>query len=141
MKRIQVLVLAIMIGALAVFGGCNSDTGEICSLEKAYEQGLLDQEAMQSIADYWNSNTVCPEELSSKTEKKIKKAYLQWIDPPAKPDIDKVHIIGYYGNYNEYIVVRMTDDYRAVDVMVYPEYKFGDVIFYDYFGFFRVWTE
>lgn len=64
MKRIQLLMLAIMIGALAVFGGCNSDTGEICSLEKAYEQGLLDQEAMQSIADYWNSNTICPEELS-----------------------------------------------------------------------------
>ena len=68
-------------------------------------------------------------------ENKIKKTYLA--GKKIKKDfpfatIKRISITGYYGIYNDCIIVGVTDDYYRYDYVVEPEYIIGEVLIRNY---------
>ncbi len=93
-------------------------TGTLFDMSMAYEEGLLDENDLKSIAcfcyDFYNEKNpykgayVQPEEkLSKETRGELKKAYLWQIAKQPKGDLDYVNIYKYFGTYKGYIVVGM----------------------------------
>ena len=120
--------------------GCNKNLGKIYRLEDAYNLNLITQDDLKSIAYYFNKledtdfvpKPKNPESIDKKTERLIKKTYLRDILKKPKLSIKKVHIYGYYGTYNGYIALRITDSYNCYDYNIHEEYIIGGVSFYHF---------
>lgn len=138
MKRL-VGILMIFIFSITLVG-CNKNLGKIYRLEDAYNLNLITQDDLKSIAYYFNKledtdfvpKPKNPESIDKKTERLIKKTYLRDILKKPKLSIKKVHIYGYYGTYNGYIALRITDSYNCYDYNIHEEYIIGGVSFYHF---------
>ncbi len=138
MKKIIVLFMMLILSVTLV--GCNKNLGKIYRLEDAYNLNLITQDDLKSIAYYFNKledtdfvpKPKNPESIDKKTERLIKKTYLRDILKKPKLSIKKVHIYGYYGTYNGYIALRITDSYNCYDYNIHEEYIIGGVSFYHF---------
>lgn len=143
--------------------GCERKHGEFYTLQEAYENGILTQEDLISIAYYYHSNispeTVNgdlmgegyqpiekePKVLSEKTERSIKKTMIsdlknQNFSQPLK--LKNIVISGYYGTYKDYIAVNLAYSSDGVNTaldLALNEYEVGGVKFSNraYTVFFR----
>ena len=121
--------------------------GTILRLDKAYEEGLISTEHLQSIAYYYNfwlqddSDFVPipkdPEELSEETIIKIRKTYYYIRDGYNKGALLSYVSVGdYYGTYDGYAVVDISGGGCTSPIGGYPltyeEYEIGGVVFYWY---------
>lgn len=90
-------------------------------MSKAYEEGLLDENDLKSIACFcydrngkenpYSGTYVQPEQKLSKDQRgELKKAYLLQISKQPKADLEYVDIYKYFGTYNGCIVVGMDSD-------------------------------
>ena len=138
MKKTIVLFMMLILSVTLV--GCNKNLGKIYRLEDAYNLNLITQDDLKSIAYYFNKledtdfvpKPKNPESIDKKTERLIKKTYLRDILKKPKLSIKKVHIYGYYGTYNGYIALRITDSYNCYDYNIHEEYIIGGVSFYHF---------
>ena len=138
MKKIIVLFMMLLLSVTLV--GCNKNLGKLYTLEDAYNLNLITQDDLKSIAYYFNKledtdfvpKPKNPESIDKKTERLIKKTYLRDILKKPKLSIKKVHIYGYYGTYNGYIALRITDSYNCYDYNIHEEYIIGGVSFYHF---------
>lgn len=141
-KMIVLGVVLVMVIALVACGPENK--GSFYSLREAYDNGWLTQEDLKSLAYYYNGGSndesfvpkpKTPEFLSKEIENKIRKTYLS--EKKIKKDfpfatIKRISITGYYGIYNDCIIVGVTDDYYRYDYVVEPEYIIGEVLIRNY---------
>lgn len=113
---------------IGLFSACNPPKkhGEFYTLQEAYDQELLTQEDLKSIAYYHNgasedesfeSIPKTPEILSKKTEKAIKetRAYnlrTRSSNPISKAKAKDVTILSYHGTYNNCVALMMDDVYH-----------------------------
>ena len=79
MKK-SALLLCVLMSVISLGGmlcGCNKDEGKLYTLEQAYEQGWLNVEDLQQIADCWNGKTAVQnlDVLSEKSKESIKNAF------------------------------------------------------------------
>lgn len=125
MKRIVCLgVVIIMIFSMAA---CTpKQRGTFYTLQEAFDQGMLTQDDLRSIAYYQNGGSEdedfepklkTPESLSEKTEKAIKetRAYdlrNQDTKPIKEAKAKDITILKYYGTYNNCIALMMNDIYH-----------------------------
>ena len=138
MKKTIVLFMLLILSVTLV--GCNKNLGKLYTLEDAYNLNLITQDDLKSIAYYFNKledtdfvpKPKNPESIDKKTERLIKKTYLRDILKKPKLSIKKVHIYGYYGTYNGYIALRITDSYNCYDYNIHEEYIIGGVSFYHF---------
>ena len=111
-------------------------TGRLHNMSKAYEEGLLDENDLKSIACFcydrngeenpYSGMYVQPEEKLSKEKRaELKQAYLNQIDRQPNADLEYVDIYKYFGTYNGHIVVGM-DGYRCWSGYV-PDTEIGGV--------------
>lgn len=120
------------------------DEGSLCSIETAYENGWLTQENVRDIAYYYHAmaneyydegytaNPKVPNTLDAETEQKIKITYLYSVIKNPSLSIKNIYIGDYYGTYGDCIAVGIDDSYLAVDLIFYPEYEIGGVIFHQF---------
>ena len=140
-----VLLSAIM--AFIVFGlvSCadNAETkdrfGKFYTLQEAYNRELLTDSDLIKIAGYYQGDVLGNKKdllpinlLHEKTRNQIVKCYLLNIINDSNVSNEYVNIYAYYGTYNGAIAVGITDIYNVYDKLIIPEYKVGDVIFYNY---------
>ena len=96
-------------------------SGSLYDMSKAYEEGLLDENDLKSIACFcydrngkenpYSGTYVQPEQKLSKDQRgELKKAYLLQISKQPKADLEYVDIYKYFGTYNGCIVVGMDSD-------------------------------
>ena len=96
--------------------------GSLYDIGRAYEQGLLDENDLKSIACFcydragnenpYSGAYVQPEEkLSREQRAEIKQAYLNVIVKNQNADMEYVDIYKYFGTYNGNIVVGIVSDY------------------------------
>ena len=144
MKNMRnILIFCLVLLSLSVLSGCkkNDNVGDFYNLITAYEEGLITKEDLKSIACYYNGKEVDgfnpkpmnPEKIDKRSQKLIKKMYLEKILDGKKTNINKVQIYNYYGNYNGNIALTISDDYYAYDYVCYDEYIIDDIIFYNYY--------
>lgn len=109
------------------------------SLQDAYRYNLLTKENLMSIACRYYDNYgyeenpyagkyTSTEELSESTATEIKQAYLEQIDL-SEGDIDRVHIMWYFGNYNGNIAISIRSEYILIDPIIEEEYYLDGVLF------------
>ncbi|MDE6585752.1 MAG: hypothetical protein K2K80_03630 [Clostridia bacterium] len=95
--------------------------GRLYDMGKAYEEGLLDENDLKSIACFcydrygeenpYSGTYVQPaEKLSKENRLELKQAYRNQIDKSPNADLEYVDIYKYFGTYNGYIVVGMDSD-------------------------------
>lgn len=139
MKRVFILFMAFIFGVTLV--GCKTENvGRIHSLKEAYELKLLSKEDLESIAYYYNQldnnefipKPKNPESISKTNQKLIKKAYLNDVLEEPNKSIKKVYIYDYYGTYNNYIVIGVTDSYYCYDYLIEDEYILDGISFYKF---------
>lgn len=141
-------IIGLMMGMLLLFllVACNTSKedgmGNFYSLKEAYDKGILTQNDLKNIAYYLNDNSdddtfipnpLSPVYLSVEVEKSIKLTAvyeLRTRDENSKPEatIEDITILGYYGTYNDYIVVRLSDSFSDYPDVVY-EIVIDDVTF------------
>ena len=71
-------------------------------LNEAYNQGLLTQEDLQSIADIHHSGELSLEGLDEETELRIRQDYVMLIT-----SIEEIYIKSYYGTYNGWVAYKV----------------------------------
>lgn len=118
--------LVILIMLIAMLAACApKQRGTFYTLQEAYDQGLLTQDDLKSIAYYQNEGSddesftpipKNPEVLSAKTEKAIRetKAYYfrnQSPYPIKEAKSKDIRILKYYGTYNNLVAVMFDDAY------------------------------
>ena len=139
-KILTILALGVMvIMTLGLFAGCGNFAGNFYSLQEAFDNEWLTHEDLQSLSYYYSFKVVDggsnkdedfvpkpkdPELIDRSTEKAIKQSYLT--ENKIKKDfpfasIDRIHV-EYFGTYNGYIAVIVSDDYYGYD------YLFEDTI-------------
>ena len=131
------------------FGGCNKTikiTGTFYTMEKAYENGWLNEDDLKSIAcEAYDCNANYPdnpysgmftstEKLTKKLETEIKQAYLEEIAKVRDGDRDRVKISHYYGTYNNNVVITISSSYIFEDHFIESEAEVGGVVFKDYWA-------
>ncbi|MBQ1942860.1 MAG: hypothetical protein II368_04340, partial [Clostridia bacterium] len=139
-----------------------SPQGEICSLEEAYEKGLLTTAQLTEIAYLWNGarntdgdyqairETIKPENLCAEKTEKAKSAYakmktevLQEINNTYYPETPiviteaDVQVGGYYGTWGDCAVVFMFIEMANPDIVfiedpIFRTLTIGGVEFVDY---------
>ncbi len=133
----------VIVMMLAMTACAPKQRGEFCTLQEAYDQGLLTQDDLKNIAYYQNGGSddenfepmpKTPESLSDKTEKAIKetRAYdlrNQDTNPIKKAKAKDVTILKYYGTYNNCVAVMITDYYHSYDLMEW-DIEIEDVLFH-----------
>ena len=160
-KMMAFVAVCVPLIATALVAGCGPEQqyaesiGTMCSLEEAYERGLMTQEDILSIAYYYNQGTdgneelmgenyapkpMVPETLDEERVNQIKRTYLNEVIAMPEGTFEHVIIRAYYGTYDESVVILITDDYHGYDYVFEPEHEIGGVWFYDYVGAcLRVW--
>lgn len=132
MKKVVMVGVIVMV-CIGLFSACTpKKSGEFYTLQEAYDQGLLTQDDLKSIAYYHNGESEdesfvpmpkTPEVLSNKTEKAIKetRAYnlrTQNPNPIKKAEAKDITILKYYGTYNNCVALIMDDihhDYSSAE--------------------------
>ncbi|MDE6441858.1 MAG: hypothetical protein K2L12_03780 [Clostridia bacterium] len=106
---------------------------QILSLEDAYENDLLSEENLKSIADYYNNPDTRPNDLSEDTRETINTAFCKQF---GITDYDKAGVPStYFGTYSGCTVVQISttcDSEFGGDPICYTEYTIGGVTFYRY---------
>lgn len=148
----KIIALGVMIIMAVSLTACENTKGSFYSLQEAYEQNWLTQENLKNLAYYYNGEsddenfvptTKNPESLSTDVENKIKKTHLTGIkkDYPTAT-VSGIHIVEYYGIYNDCVAVYIKDDYRVIDILVEPEYIVGGILFRNFSSpGLRIWRE
>lgn len=106
-KLVSILISLVCIICIALsFTGCVSK-GKFYSLEQAYDNGFLTIEDLQSIAEIYNGEAVCTQELDGKTEKAIKSSIVDILknEGETKAQIEDTEIVKFYGKYSDCFVV------------------------------------
>lgn len=90
-------------------------TGRLFGIKPAYENGLIDENDLNSIACSVNEGDSCIEnlyngKLSKDTKNELKQAYLTQIYDESGDLLDGIKIHKYYGTYSGHMVVSMTGD-------------------------------
>jgi hypothetical protein len=131
LKKLICLGIAIMmLFSLAACETKEKITGTFFSLQEAYDQGFLTVEDLKSIAYYQNLSYYQyigsddekytpipknPDVLSTETEKAIKETQADilrnGILPEKTAKEEDITILKYYGTYNTYVAVMITDAY------------------------------
>lgn len=110
------------------------EAGEFYTLQEAYGNGWLSKGDLRNIAYYYNnSNIDYPTGLEDGLENAIKQSYcfdLQKSIPNA--EIAGVHINKFYGIYDNFVAVTMSNDYVSLDLIIEKEYEIGGIKFYNY---------
>ena len=170
MKKCKKLLACVAAGlplvAAVLVAGCTPEQqyaesiGTMCSLEEAYERGLMTQDDILSIAYYYNQGTdgneelmgenyvpnpIVPETLDEERVYQIKRTYLNDILQKPNESFEHVTIFRFYGIYRDCFVVSIgyvpQDSDIFADVLVIPDYPIGNVIFrYQPFNI-KVWCE
>lgn len=142
MKK-SALLLCVLMSVISLGGmlcGCNKDEGKLYTLEQAYEQGWLNVEDLQQIADCWNGKTAVQnlDVLSEKSKESIKNAFKKKFNSQKKyPNIttDEVKITDYYGAFGDCIVISVVVNSNKILFDYYFEDKeIGGIFFEDYCG-------
>ena len=142
LKRFGIFFAAILllVAGLSCFAGCDpAPSGTIYSLREAYEDGLLTEGDLMSIAYYSNNGVPYPEELDDRIDQSIREtvAYKYRSDrehPNPDATVDALSISQYYGEYHGYYAVLLDYD-RAVfgqvpEVVVDIWFEIGGVLFH-----------
>ena len=135
-----------------VFGNnstTNNGLGVFYTLKDAYSKGLLKDNDLIEIADFYQENESMDRKMSNsvnlldeETKKEIKNSYLFYILKDDAISDKYVNIYAYYGAYNGTIAIGVTDNYNVYDKIIIPEYKVGNVIFYNYAeSDIRIWVK
>ncbi|MDR1697619.1 MAG: hypothetical protein LBR37_01710 [Erysipelotrichaceae bacterium] len=117
----------------------------VYALEVAYNNGLLTKLELQSISYYYHDGNIeedyrpipkDPLSLDDQTIKDIKWTYAKGLKNIPGGYIgdylERVTIMDYFGTYNDYIVVKMTNNYWVIDIMS-EDYYIDGVLFKDYY--------
>jgi hypothetical protein len=90
-------------------------TGTFYTLQEAYDEGFLTQQDLQSIAYYQNGEFDNPTVLSAETEKAIKETRADILrdlpNPVKSAKAEDVSILKYYGKYECFAAIMITDAY------------------------------
>lgn len=137
-RKIATLFLIVMIlcSSLVLVAGCSSEK-QFYTLQQAYDNGLLTQEDLLSIAYYHHGGTEGNEDLfhadyvpQPKDTKYLnvieqnilKQTYLsEFLSSAKNATKDGVFIQQYYGVYNGYAALIMADDYSGTIGVIYYE--------------------
>lgn len=138
MKKILIALIAVAI-SLAVLTGCapdggtngnqNADNGgEFYTLREAYNYGYLTQNDLKGIAYYVNNGETHSELsedyiVNSIKESAAKAMREREIQPNADAKAEGFTIVGYYGNYSSYYVVRVSNEYDLFPTDVPNEWE------------------
>lgn len=134
-KTIKILVVTLsLILAFPLFG-CNLNSGaayepcgEFITLTFAYEQGYItDKDASIIYNKYQNKNNKVNKTLDDETALKIKKDWYDRVKPEGSTFSD-VYVYEYYGVYNDFVVLSLTDKSEISEIAV--EMKLGDYTIY-----------
>lgn len=135
----KVLMICFMLVIVFFLGGCTNGEidGNFYTLREAYDKGLLLKEDLENIAYYYNEFEISnynpipkkPAVIDKKTEKIIKKKYLEKILDNINISVDVVNLYNYYGTYNGHIALSITDDYYVYDYLCQDEYIIDGIIF------------
>lgn len=163
MKKLTSVLLSVA-SALCVslaFSGCgdnNDDLGNrdeetivngyLYNFVQAYEMGLIDCYALESIAcSYYNCRNfennpyadkyISTEELSDETEYKIKRAYSE--KHSQSDDMEKIKILYYYGTYDNNAVVTLSYGDEEIE-FIGKDYSVYGVLFPDYSHDISIWV-
>lgn len=118
-----VTLVIVVIMMLSMTACAPKQRGTFYTLEEAYDQGLLTQDDLKSIAYYQNGESEDedfepmpknPEELSEKTEKAIKETRAYDLrnrnpKPIEEAKAKDITILKYYGTYNDCVAVLLDD--------------------------------
>ena len=155
------ITISLSIGMVYIMQPKKPITGEFYSLQEAYEQGIIDKQALESIA-YYNSGWTregfapipkTPDILSEEVSLAIKKSLLKNLQereykyngeityPYANATLDDVKITGYYGTYGDCVAVLTDNGYDMHSgVMRYVEID-GVKIKYNNSNGILIWKE
>jgi hypothetical protein len=132
------------------FTGCSKNSvGKFYTLQEAYNKELLTDNDLIEIADYYQGKNLMDKKdslsvnlLDERTKNQIIKCYLLNIINDINVSDEYVNIYAYYGTYNSAVAVGITDTYNVYDMLIIPEYRVGDVIFYNYAeSDIRIWVK
>lgn len=159
MKKIKERLSIVLVGIMAfiAFGlvscGDKADTknefGEFYTLQEAYSRGLLTDNDLIEIADYYQGEDLMDKKdslsinlLDGETKQQIVKCYLLNVINDINISEKYVNIYAYYGTYNSAVAVGITDTYNVYDKVIIAEYRVGDVTLYNYAeSDIRIWVE
>ena len=139
MKKL-ISILLVLVLCLS-FSGCVNGKDKIIenhsfyTLLEAYNRELLSDKDLIEIADYYQGealNSLSINLLDKEIKKQIVKCYLLNIIKDTNVSSEYVEIYAYYGTYNSVVAIGITDTYSVYDKLIIPEYKVGDIIFYNY---------
>ena len=139
-RRFFIIITAVLFVLVSVSMSACGASGEIMSLEDAYEAGWFTQDDLKSIAYYYcgyeeegfEPAPKVPAELSEETKTQIEAAYRKW--PSRIGKIQSVHIYEYCGTYNGCVVAQISAVYYNVDVEPWVRDEvIGGVMFYGYY--------
>lgn len=107
------------------------ERGTFYSLQEAYDQGLITQDDLESIANYYKSEN--QEELDEEIANAIKETRAYCLRTLSSSSIknakaDDVTILGYYGTYNNCFAVKIDDDF-AVYTTALREVTLAGIVF------------
>jgi len=133
----KIISLGVIIIMALSFFGCNSpkSKGTFYDLQKAYDDGLLTVEDLESIASYNASKS--SKTLNTDIEMDIKESYAYVLRTQTNLDgtlmfpdaiADEVKIKGYYGTYNGNVAVKIIDSYTEYPAVM-KEKVVADVSF------------
>ena len=158
MKKLISIIFTLISVVIVCFSlvGCGATVkvrGQYYTLSEAYDNGWLSVDDLESIAccyyDSYNfeenpysGKFALTQELTVKKEAELKQAYLEQIVELPEGDMDRVHIISYFGTYNGNVVVRIRSDYIHFDPKIEEEFFIGGVLFKKYrWGSFSVYHQ
>ena len=146
-KGISIFVICALIATMFFsLTGC-AKGNSICSLEKAYETGIITKADLDNIAFFFNEgeNAIAPSRekdpptLSEKSEKLIISDFKKYIKKNFSYTPKDVWVTGYFGTYNECVAVTIVYYGQSVDDGI-PDCTIDGVVFYDYHEMF-IWTQ
>lgn len=159
------LACAFAFAGCADNGGNSGKTnamGEFCSLQKAYDDGLISLEDLKNVAYERNGGKTHNEQimadftpaekavLSGETKIAIKESRAKNLRETKRPDgrplvadavAEKVTISAYYGTYNGAVAVMIEDEYTSFDAAMWLVEIEGVKIIYNSGNRITVWKQ
>ncbi len=126
----KILLLGIALCMSFSLAACTQDEvepmGTLCSLQVAYDGGLLTVGDLQSIANYHNNGIEYAEALDANIELAIKETAAEVIrtresNPHMEASAADVSIVGYYRTYNDSVAVIVNDSFTDYPAVIWEE--------------------
>jgi len=115
LKKVEIIAVSIvLVGVIAfccILAKYQKNNGTFYTLQQAYEQGIINREDLQQIADYQNRIKLNEDTLSKRVKSEIKRKWVKLLNKKEKKIYWVTNAkVKYYGKYKNAYVVMMTYD-------------------------------